>query len=99
MLRVDAKIKSGLKIPPLWQLCTTTRASATYPFPNMMNFNTRVASCKVFSKKDLQKGTHQIPPEPEDISKMAIKMLFGLFKFTCMTFSMWNAGNRFQRII
>jgi hypothetical protein len=42
-------------------------APETYPTPNMMDFVTRAAGCKVFSKIDLKKGYHQIPMNPWDI--------------------------------
>ena len=41
----------------------------TYPIPNMMDFTTKVAGSKIFSKIDLRKGYHQIPMNPEDIPK------------------------------
>jgi hypothetical protein len=43
-----------------------------YPLPNMMDFTTRVAGCKVFSKIDLRKGYLQIPMHLADIQKTAI---------------------------
>jgi hypothetical protein len=68
-----------------------------YPLPNMMDFTTRVAGCKVFSKIDLRKGYLQIPMHPADIQKTAITTPFGLFEFLRLPFGFRNVGNTFQR--
>ena len=70
-----------------------------YPLPNMMDFQSRMQGCRVFSKVDLRKGYHQIPMNEEDIPKTAITTPFGLFEFTRMTFGMRNAGSTFQRLM
>ena len=59
----------------------------------------RPAGCTHFSKIDLKKGYHQVLMNPADIPKTVITMPFGLFRFTCMTFGMRNAGNTFQQLI
>jgi hypothetical protein len=69
----------------------------SYPLPNMMDFTTRVAGCRVFSKIDLRKGYLQIPMHPADVQKTAITTLFGLFEFLRLSFGLRNAGNTFQR--
>jgi hypothetical protein len=68
-----------------------------YPLPNMMDFTTRVAGCRVFSKIDLRKGYLQIPMHPADTQKTAITTPFGLFEFLRLPFGLRNAGNTFQR--
>jgi Reverse transcriptase (RNA-dependent DNA polymerase) len=67
-----------------------------YPLPNMADLSSRLESCKVFSKLDLQKGYLQVPVREEDIPKTAIITLFGLFKFTRMPFGLRKAGTIFQ---
>ena len=70
-----------------------------YPLPNMMDFQSRMQGCRVFSKVDLRKGYHQIPMNEDDIPKTAIITPFGLFEYTRMTFGMRNAGSTFQRLM
>ena len=70
-----------------------------YPLPNMLDFQSRMQGCRVFSKVDLRKGYHQIPMNEEDIPKTAITTPFGLFEYTRMTFGMRNAGSTFQRLM
>ncbi len=71
----------------------------SYPLPNMLDFQERIAGCTIFSKVDLRKGYHQILIHPGDIPKTAIAIPFGLFKFLRMTFGLRNAGNMFQRLM
>ena len=35
----------------------------------------------------------------EAVPKTAILTLFGMFKFLCLPFGLWNAGNAFQRML
>jgi cleavage and polyadenylation specificity factor subunit 1 len=70
-----------------------------YPLPNMLDFQSRMQGCRVFSKVALRKGYHQIPMNEEDIPKSAIITPFGLFEYTRMTFGMRNAGSTFQRLM
>ena len=71
----------------------------SYPLPNMMDFQGKVAGCKYFSKIDLRKGYHQIPMHPADIPKTAIVTPFGLWEFLRLTFGLRNAGCTFQRLM
>jgi transposase InsO family protein len=71
----------------------------SYPLPNMLDFQERIAGCTIFSKVDLRKGYHQILMHPGDIPKTAIATPFGLFEFLRMTFGLRNAGNTFQRLM
>jgi hypothetical protein len=71
----------------------------SYPLPNMLDFQERIAGCTIFSKVDLRKGYHQILMHPGDIPKTAIATPFRLFEFLRMTFGLRNAGNTFQRLM
>jgi hypothetical protein len=70
-----------------------------YPLPNMLDFGTRVAGCRIFSKIDLRKGYYQISMHPDDIQKTAVTTPFGLFEFRRLPFGLRNAGNTFQRMM
>jgi len=71
----------------------------SYPLPNMMDFQAKVAGCRYFSKIDLRKGYHQIPMHPADIPKTAITTPFGLWEYLRLTFGLRNAGCTFQRLM
>ncbi len=70
-----------------------------YPLLNMLDFSSRLAGCKAFSKLDLRKGYHQIPVAAQDICKTAIITPFGLFEFRKTPFGLRNAGMTFQRMM
>jgi len=82
-----------------YRLLNSITVPDMYPVPNMLDLAARAAGCTFFSKIDLKKGYHQVRMNAANIPKTAITMLFGLFKFTRMTFGMRNAGNTFQRLI
>ena len=62
------------KVEGSWRSCcnychlNATMVLSTYRIP-MMDFSTRAAGSRVFSKIDLRKGYHQIPMSLEDIPK------------------------------
>ena len=70
-----------------------------YPLPNLRNFNSKMAGCKLFSKIDLKRAYHQIPIVEEDQIKTTINTTLGLFKFLRIPFGLKNAGAVFQRNI
>ena len=59
-----------------------------YPLPNIEDFTSRISGSTVFSKLDLQKGYYQVPVVSEDIQKMVLVTLFGMFEFLRMPFNL-----------
>ncbi len=45
--------------------------SDVYTLPNMLDFDAKAAGATIISKIDLQKGYHQNPVHPANVSKMA----------------------------
>ena len=88
-----------------WRPCGDFRrlnlltAADKYPVPNMEDLRAQLAGTTIYSKLDLKKGYHQIPVNPEDVSKTAVITPFGLFEFTRMPFGLKNAGMTFQRFM
>ena len=70
-----------------------------YPIPHLQDFTQRLVHSKVFSKIDLVRAYYQIPVEPSDVHKTAVRMPFGLFNFTRTPFGLQNSGQTFQRFI
>lgn len=64
----------------------------------MENLLAPLASMKISSKLDLQKGYYQVPVpvDAPNLEKTAIITPFGLFKFLRMPFGFRNAGQLFQ---
>jgi hypothetical protein len=75
-----------------WRPCDDYRrlnmvtVADSYPLPNILDFQERIAGCTFFSRVDLRKGYHQILMHPVDIPKTANSTPFGLFEFLRMTF-------------
>jgi Reverse transcriptase (RNA-dependent DNA polymerase) len=56
----------------------------------MGDLSSRLDSCVIFSKLDLQKGYYQVPVAAADVPKTAVITPFGLFEFVRMPFGQKN---------
>ena len=87
------------------RICVDYRAlnACTQPDPYLMPLIEEIldtlASAKVISKIDLNKGFHQIPVKPEDQEKTAFFTPWGKFQFVVMPFGVRNGPATFQRLM
>ena len=70
-----------------------------YQMPLIEEILDMLASARFISKVDLNKGFHQIPIVPEDISKTAFCTPWGKFEFMVMPFGLRNGPAVFQRLM
>ena len=70
-----------------------------YQMPLIEEILDMLASARFISKVDLNKGFHQIPIVPEDISKTAFCTTWGKFEFMVMPFGLRNGPAVFQRLM
>ena len=70
-----------------------------YPILHIHDVTVKIQDKSMFSKQDLIRPYHQIPVEPNHISKTAIITPFGLFEFLHVPFGLKNAAQTFQRFI
>ena len=68
-----------------------------YPIPRLEDIGEKLHNKKVFSKIDINKAYYNIPMDPLDIEKTAVRTPFGLFEFVVMPFGLRNATQTFQR--
>ena len=87
------------------RICIDYRAvnQITLPDPYLMPLIEEIldtlASARFISKVDLNKGFHQIPVRPEDMSKTAFCTPWGKFEFSVMPFGLRNGPSMFQRLM
>jgi hypothetical protein len=70
-----------------------------YPLPWIDILFDQLSKAKVFSKKDLRSGYHQINIRPQDIPKTAFSIRYGLYKYLVMSFVLTNAPAYFIYLI
>jgi hypothetical protein len=70
-----------------------------YPLPRIDILFDQLTGAKVFSKIDLRLGYHQIKIHPEDVSKTAFSIRYGLYEYLVMSFGLTNAHAHFMYLM
>jgi hypothetical protein len=70
-----------------------------YPLPRIDILFDQLARAKVFSKVDFHSGYHQIKIHPEDVSKTAFSIRYGLYEYLVMSFGLTNAPAHFMYLM
>jgi len=67
-----------------------------YPLPRIDDLIDQLASAEVFNKIYLRSGYHQIRVKAENISKTALRIIYGHYEYSVMPFGVSNAPGVFM---
>jgi hypothetical protein len=67
-----------------------------YPLPRNDDLFDQLKDAKIFSKKDLKLGYHQVRIKDEDINKTTFRKMYGHYEFTVVSFGLLNKPTVFM---
>ena len=93
------KKDGGIRICIDFRAVNAISAPDPYQMPLIEELLDLLGAAKFISKVDLNKGFHQIPISPPDMSKTAFCTPWGKFEFKVMPFGLRNGPAVFQRLM
>ena len=93
------KKDGGIRICIDYRAVNAITAADPYQIPLIEELLDLLGDAKFISKVDLNKGFHQIPISPVDMSKTAFCTPWGKFEFKVMPFGLRNGPAVFQRLM
>ena len=93
------KKDGGIRICVDYRAVNAISAPDPYQMPLIEELLDLLGAAKFISKVDLNKGFHQIPISPPDMSKTAFCTPWGKFEFKVMPFGLRNGPAVFQRLM